>query len=269
MVFDMKGAPFQVHEVEGGNPNVFGYARVSTAEQNLEAQLDQLQRAGCGRIVSEKISSQSVRYGWNRLVEGLRTGDCVVVVRLDRVGRKLDEIVRSVSELGQQGVHVRAIAQGIDTSQPHGSITLALFAALAETETRILSERTREGMKAARDRGARIGRPNVLDQTKRDLILHLSANGYLPSEIATAVKCGETTVRRALLEAATPPKQTKLELEEPPRAEIKATRKLSYPPRPRAKPKPLKQKRAAPIHGFKGKAPRAKPRAKAGKRGNS
>lgn len=201
----------------GGNPNVMGYARVSTVDQNLESQLDILQREGCGRVWAEKVSSTGARPGWTALVEQLRTGDQVVVVRLDRIGRRLVEIVRSVTELQEQGIRVRAVQQAIDTGLPHGKVVLALFAALAESERETLSERTKEGLAAARARGKRAGRPRVSTDAQESLCLSLRAAGYSPSEIATATKLGESTVRRILNAERAPVKQVKLALEEPER----------------------------------------------------
>ena len=192
---------FEVHRFEGER-NRIGYARVSKNEQSLDSQLDALQAAGCHMVISEKISSVAVRAGWSRVVETLRPGDLLVVTRLDRIGRRLREIIVSVQDLVEQGTHVRALAQGIDTSAPGGSVALALFAALAETERTVLRERTREGLAAAKARGQKIGRPSTLDPANRELLRHLRAKGFTIKEIAKSLKVGRTTVHRALVEMA-------------------------------------------------------------------
>lgn len=208
---------WRVLQFKGGKPEVLGYARVSTDAQNLEGQLDVLEREGCSRVWAEKVSSTDARPGWQSLLEQVRPGDTVVVARLDRIGRRLVEIVRTVTELSEQGVRVRAVHQGVDTGQPAGKIVVALFAALAESERETLSERTKEGLAAARARGRRGGRPWVRTEAKMQLVQTLAANGYKPGEIATATKIGESTIRRMLRDQKEPPKQVALGLEEPPR----------------------------------------------------
>lgn len=191
--------------------NVVGYARVSRQDQNLDSQRDALFEAGVGRIFSERVSSVGVRSGWQALLASVRPGDVVVVTRLDRIGRRLGEVVTCVQALVEEGVHVRALHQGVDTSAPGGTIMLAVWAALAETERETLRERTREGMAAAAKRGRAAGRPVVMDAAKRDLVMHLRAQGHTTKAIARTVHAGESTVRRAIADAQRPePRQLKL-----------------------------------------------------------
>lgn len=212
---NMAARPYETLVHPSGEANLIGYARVSKADQNLGSQLDALREAKCGRVISEKISSAASRLGWQAVLDLVRPGDVVVVQRLDRMGRKLDEVVRSVTELNEQGVAVRALQQSIDTGAPGGRLLVALFAALAEVERETLRERTREGMAAARARGKKPGRPVVLTDAKRDLITSLSAQGYNLDEIAVALKIGRSSVQRGLKPRGES-RQTRLELERPP-----------------------------------------------------
>lgn len=231
--------PFEILTVEGGKPNVLGYARVSTVEQSLDSQLHMLEReGGCSRIWTEKVSSMSARPGWNNLIEQVRPGDEVVVLRLDRIGRRLNEIVNSVTELIEQGVRVRALQQGIDTGGGvAGKVMLAVFGALAEAEREAISERTKEGLAAARKKGKHAGRPVVLTKDKEDLCTSLAAAGYNAHEIAAATKMSDRTVRRALARAAAPSRQVKLQLEEPERKPPTKTTVPRAKPRARARAK--------------------------------
>jgi len=200
--------------VESGAPNVLGYARVSKADQSLAGQVRQLEQHGCGRVYSEHVSSVGVRQQWARLCEDARPGDVVVVVRLDRIGRRMGEVIASVQELAGRGVHVRALAQGIDTSAPGSALLLGVFAALAETEREILRERTREGLQAARASGAAIGRPTVITPALVDQVAHLRARGHSLRAIAKTLHVGASTVSRVLeLRPAGDPRQMTLEVQ--------------------------------------------------------
>jgi len=183
-----------------GEVGLFGYARVSTRGQQLEPQVDLLREAGCRRIYMEKVSSLAYRKAWHALLDQVRPGDTVAVVRLDRIGRRIKEVITCVSDLVEQGVHVRALQQGIDTGKPPGTLLVGIFAALAETEREVLSERTREGLAAAEKRGRRPGRPPKLDDAKRKLIAHLAGRGFTLDAIVVQSKLSRSTVRRALEE---------------------------------------------------------------------
>ena len=240
---------FQVHRFEGGDRNMLGYARVSKMDQNLAAQLDALQKAGAHMVISEKVSSVAPRLGWQRVCDLARPGDVVAVVRLDRIGRRLAEIIASVQGLADEKIHVRALQQGLDTSSPGGSIMLALWAALAETERTTLRERTREGLAAAKARGKKAGRPTVIDPQKQDLAAHLKAQGYTTRQIGKTLRVGATTVRRMLADLQKQdPKQLKLlpaEAPAPSSAASSSSSSSSSSSRAPSSKKPTKRKRAA------------------------
>lgn len=200
--------------VPKGNPSLLGYARVSRADQNLASQVAQLEAVGCGRIYSEHVSGVGKREQWARLLEDVRPGDCVVVVRLDRIGRRMTEVVASVQGLLDQGVQLRALQQGIDTSAGAvAPLLLGIFAALAETERAVLIERTAEGLAAARARGRTGGRARRVTPAVTAQIEHLSSQGFSLREIATAVHLDKSTVSRALSAQALKedPRQLKIE----------------------------------------------------------
>lgn len=193
-----KAPPYEVIKVRGGNAGIVGYARVSTRDQNLAGQVADLRKAGCCRIYTEKVSSVGPRLGWAALVDTLRPGDVVTVVRLDRIGRRLVEVVGACNEVLELGAHVHAVAQGVNTRGPGGRHQIPWFAALAETEREILRERTRAGLAAAAASGRVGGRPPKRSPAKDELIRHLRAQGHSFRAIAKAVDLGVATVRRAI-----------------------------------------------------------------------
>lgn len=145
----------------------FGYARVSTSDQELTAQLSALEAAGCDEILSEKISgTAAARPELDRLLDKLRPGDAVVVWRLDRLGRSLRHLVELVERLTSQGVELVSLNEQIDTSSANGKLMIHLFAMLAEFERNLISERTRSGLAVARARGRNGGRPKAMDDKK-------------------------------------------------------------------------------------------------------
>lgn len=138
----------------------FGYARVSTTEQNMDLQLTALNAAGCVRVLTDEGFSGAnfSRPGLNKVMRVLRSGDTLIVWRLDRLGRSLFELLKLVRDLNERGVEFRSLSENLDTSTSGGRLLLHLLASMAEFERSLISERTRAGMAAARARGSRIGR---------------------------------------------------------------------------------------------------------------
>ena len=146
-----------------------GYARISGREQNLDLQLDALKAAGCPeeKIYTDKLSGgQDDRPGLERALAQLREGDTLVVWKLDRLGRSLSHLIRTVTELEASGVAFKSTTEGIDTTTPGGRLIFHIFGALAEFERGLIRERTHAGLKAARARGRNGGRPKRLDRRK-------------------------------------------------------------------------------------------------------
>ena len=145
-----------------------GYARVSTDDQNLNLQRDALKNAGCERIYEEKASGgKTDRAELTHLLENVRSGDTVVVWRLDRVGRSLKHLIAVIEQLESLGVGFQSVTESIDTTTPGGKLIFHIFASLAEFERALIRERTRAGLAAARARGRQGGRPAVLDANKQ------------------------------------------------------------------------------------------------------
>jgi DNA invertase Pin-like site-specific DNA recombinase len=152
----------------------FGYARTSKLEQNLDLQIDELKKAGCEKIITDKISgSVAERPGLGKLKEQLRPKDVIVVWRLDRLGRSLKNLIDWFIELEKNGIEFQSLHEKIDTSSPTGRLIFHLFGALAEFEKNLIQERTQAGLSAARARGRLGGRPKRLDLAKRSLVVKL------------------------------------------------------------------------------------------------
>lgn len=142
---------------------MFGYARVSTDEQNPALQFDALKRAGCGRIFTEYASgARTNRPALEEVLRLLRSGDTLVTWKLDRLGRSLSHLISLVAELDSRGVAFRSLSEAIDTGTASGRLLFHVMGALAEFERALISERTRAGMAAARARGVVLGRPTKL-----------------------------------------------------------------------------------------------------------
>ncbi len=140
-----------------------GYARVSTTEQNLELQTDALLDAGCEKIFQDKISGATKeRPALRDAISFMRDGDCLVVWRLDRLGRSLKDLIEIVESLEQSKVGFISLQEGFDTTTSGGKLIFHIFGALAEFERNLIKERTNAGLQAARARGKFGGRREKL-----------------------------------------------------------------------------------------------------------
>ncbi|MFP3591967.1 recombinase family protein [Chryseobacterium sp. SIMBA_038] len=137
-----------------------GYARVSTKDQNLDLQIEALEKAGCEKIYQEKISGATKnRPELDKMIEQFRKGDELYVWRLDRLGRSLKNIIDLVLSLSDKGIIIKGLVEGVDTSTINGRLFLNLMASLAEYERELIRERTNAGLQSARARGRTGGRP--------------------------------------------------------------------------------------------------------------
>ena len=140
-----------------------GYARVSTKDQNLNLQMDDLKKAGCQKIFQEKITGATKeRPQLQKMIEQVREGDVVYIWKLDRLGRSLKDLITLVNEIKEKGAGLKSLNDPIDTTTPQGKLTFHLFAALSEFERDIIRERTFAGLASARARGRVGGRPKGL-----------------------------------------------------------------------------------------------------------
>ena len=154
---------------------LIGYARVSTLDQNPALQLDALHAAGCERVFEEKASgAKEDRPQLAKTLDDMRSGDVLVVWKLDRLARSLKQLVTVLDDLGQRGIGFRCLAPAIDTTTPEGRLLYSITGAFAEFERAIIQQRTRAGLKAALARGRKGGRPPALaaeDLTKARALL--------------------------------------------------------------------------------------------------
>lgn len=142
---------------------LIGYARVSTVDQNPDLQIDTLKSAGCQRIFVEKASgAQRERPELARALDITRSGDTLIVWRLDRLARSLKQLIETVEDLEVRGVAFRSLTEAVDTSSPGGMLVFQIFGALAQFERSLIRERTSAGLAAARARGRKGGRPPAL-----------------------------------------------------------------------------------------------------------
>jgi putative DNA-invertase from lambdoid prophage Rac len=202
------GIAVMAEMVYSGVVQVAIYARVSTSDQRCEVQLGELRQycaargwADVAEYVDDGISgAKASRPALDRLMTDCRRRavDVVVVWKLDRFGRSLAHIVQSIQELAALGVRFIATTQGIDTdhNSPHSRFLLHIFAAFAEMEREIIRERTVAGVRAARERGATLGRPVRL--FRRDRVVEMREKGMSWREISAELGVPVTTIREAV-----------------------------------------------------------------------
>jgi DNA invertase Pin-like site-specific DNA recombinase len=183
-----------------------GYARVSTAHQSIDQQMDALTAAGVDatRVYTDKLSGTSTRQqrpGLAALLDYARQGDAIVVVGIDRLGRNAAEVMTTIRELGQRGIVLRSLREGIDTSNATGRMVAGVLVSLAELELDLGRERRTAARDARRARGQAIGRPKVLDKSKAALAQRMHASGESASTIAATLGVSRATVYRVLASA--------------------------------------------------------------------
>ena len=177
---------------------IIGYARVSTSDQNLDAQLDQLREAGAEKIFEEKITgTKRTRPQLDALLSQLRKKDVVVVTKYDRLARSLKDLLEIVEAIREHGAGFRSLAEDIDTTTSAGRLVFHVFASIAEFERDRISERTKEGLAAARKRGRVGGRPPALSPAQKTEVRRMRRDGRSIPEIARLFKVSQMTVRRA------------------------------------------------------------------------
>jgi len=175
---------------------LIGYARVSTHEQNLDLQKDALTKIGCEKIFEDKITGlSSVRPGMNEAMSHLRSGDTLVVWRLDRLGRSLKNLIELVGDLEKKQIGFSSLQEQINTTNSSGKLIFHIFGALAEFERNLISERTNAGLVAARERGRKGGRPKALNEKEREIVVRLyNERKNSLEEICQIMKISKTTL---------------------------------------------------------------------------
>jgi DNA invertase Pin-like site-specific DNA recombinase len=153
------------------NPNLVGYARVSTYEQSLDLQIDALEKIGCKKIYADKVSGvKAERVELDKLKESLREGETVVVWKLDRMSRSLRDMIDIIKFFESKKVGFRSLTENIDTTTPSGKLIFHIFGSMAEFERDLIRERTLAGLATARSRGRNGGRPKSTTKNQDDLI---------------------------------------------------------------------------------------------------
>ena len=176
---------------------LIGYARVSTDDQNLSLQYDALKAAGCDRIFDDKVSgSRAEREGLNKALEMLRTGDILVVWKLDRLGRSVMQLVSLVEKLRGEGIEFKSLTDAIDTSTPAGRFFFHVMASLAQMERELTIERTKAGLEAARLLGRKGGRKRKMSDSKLESARKLLASGIPPKDVARNLGISVPTLYR-------------------------------------------------------------------------
>ena len=173
-----------------------GYARVSTDDQNLDLQRDALTRSGCITIYEETASGKSAsRIELEHCRKALRSGDTLVVWRLDRLGRSLSDLVKIIGDLERDGITFESLSEKIDTGSASGKLQFHVFAALAEFERNLIRERTLAGLTAARTRGRVGGRPAKLNAKQiREIKTLLTDPAVKVTDIAERYGVSRTTL---------------------------------------------------------------------------
>ncbi|MDG4667006.1 recombinase family protein [Mycobacterium sp. 236(2023)] len=184
-----------------------GYARVSTTHQSLDQQTDALTAAGvdADRVYTDKFSGTSTRQqrpGLAALLDYARRGDAIVVVGIDRLGRNAAEVMVTIRDLGERGIVLRSLREGIDTSNATGRMVAGVLASLAELELELGRERRSAAREARRARGQSIGRPKALNNSKAALAQRMHAAGEPASSIADTLGVSRATIYRALANGA-------------------------------------------------------------------
>ena len=181
---------------------LIGYARVSTQDQNLHLQKDALTKAGCEKIFTDTISgSTQERKGLDEALNFLRSGDTLVVWKLDRLGRTMKHLIDTVTRLKDKGIGFKSLTENIDTTTPGGKLIFHVFGSLAEFERDLIQERTQAGLLAARARGRHGGRPKsqLADEKKLAMAQKMYTDKTIPvKDILTNLGIKKTTFYKYL-----------------------------------------------------------------------
>lgn len=184
---------------------ILGYARVSTTGQDLDAQLIALTNAGVDtrRIFTDRLSgsAKTARPGLGAMLDYARAGDTVVVTAIDRLGRSVAEVTRTIAELGEGRITLRALREGIDTATPTGRAVAAIMATLAELELELGRERRAGSRESRRIRRLPATKPPKLTPERQEQLRRLAATGEPVRELADAFGIGRATAYRYLSEA--------------------------------------------------------------------
>lgn len=186
-------------------PTLVGYARVSTDTQDEARQLAALADAGVSRHATYADHAQSgakrSRPEFDGMLANLQPGDVVVVAELDRLGRDAGHVITTIADLRAQGIHVRALADGVDSTTDMGEAMMGFLAIFAQMERRFIQRRTKSGLAAAREQGRVGGRPRALDTKKAALAVRLVEEGEPVKSVAATLGVSAPTIYRYIAAA--------------------------------------------------------------------
>ncbi len=178
---------------------IFGYARVSTEQQNLDRQLDMLQKYGVDFIYNEKMTgTKRNRPELEKLLERLTEGDTVVVESLSRLGRSTKDLIWLMETFNSKGVNLVSLKESIDTTTSTGKLLFTLMSAIAQFERDVIADRTREGLNSARARGRKGGRPRTDSEKLRKAIKLYNTQQYSLAEIEDMTGVKRSTLYRGI-----------------------------------------------------------------------
>ena len=178
---------------------VFGYARVSTEQQNLDRQLDMLQKYGVDFLYNEKMTgTKRNRPELEKLLERLTEGDTVVVESLSRLGRSTKDLIWLMETFNSKGVNLVSLKESIDTTTSTGKLLFTLMSAIAQFERDVIADRTREGLNSARARGRKGGRPRTDSEKLRKAIKLYNTQQYSLAEIEDMTGVKRSTLYRGI-----------------------------------------------------------------------
>jgi len=177
---------------------VYGYARVSTRDQDLAGQITELQATGCGNIFKEKSSgARTDRPELAKAIRRLEPGDVLVVTRLDRLARSTRDLLNILDAIGKAGAGFKSLKDSwADTTTPHGRLMLTVLGGLAEFERELIRARTGEGRKRAKERGVKFGRPAKLTAHQRREAMQRLADGAVQADLARSYGVSQATISR-------------------------------------------------------------------------
>src|SRR5882757_8288567 len=177
---------------------MFGYARVSTRDQDFAGQVAELTAAGCAKVFREKASgAKRDRAELTKVIAKLEVGDILAVTRLDRLARSTRDLLNVIESISSRGAGFKSLKDAwADTTSPHGRLMLTVLGGLAEFERELIRARTGEGRKRAQDRGVRFGRPRKLTAHQRQEALARLAAGESQADVALTYAVDPTTIGR-------------------------------------------------------------------------
>jgi DNA invertase Pin-like site-specific DNA recombinase len=177
----------------------YGYARVSTGDKDRALQLGSLTSAGCQKVFKDRLSGATARRpALVRCFNALKSGDTLIVWKLDRLGRSLSDLIVLLDDLRARGIKFRSLAEAIDTEMPQGRAMWRMVGMLAEVERSLTGERTRVGIHAAQRQGVKFGRTRKLNSQQVARARTLISRGEAPQSVASLLRVSRATLYRAL-----------------------------------------------------------------------